>query len=208
MKYYARGYQTRDFYKKRNALRGRVCYTPPIFPSLVMRTRSALLALAYSMTLLPTAAFAVTEADLTETEKKAIFRPCLTVDSDAIERCKTRQLARLKITTSGVRGIPTNAQDLYERMDLGGAKRRIEAQRARLIESRDSVKGRKTYREYDPATDANVAQASYVGDLRAERLKCQLESPGRPRALCFDRVAQKYRKIMQENSGSKQEIAK
>ena len=168
-----------------------------------MRFRTALVTLLYSLSLLPaTALAAVEKADLTPEEQKIIFRPCTTVDSDKVLRCEARQLARLNIAKDGIHSLPTAAHDLYEKIDLGGALRRKQAERARLAELRELRKGRRTYSQYDPKEDPNVAQASYVGDLRLARLKCQYEKPGRPRSLCFDKVAQQYRDIMRAQRGS------
>jgi hypothetical protein len=98
---------------------------------------------------------------------------------------------------------PTQAIQLYDRMDLGKQHLRNTVQRQRTVENRREVAvNRKTYSQYTPVQDLNSQKRSYVNELKYARLQCMLEPHGRQRNLCFDRVANTARKLMRANSGS------
>lgn len=178
----------------------KLVYTLHAFPFYTMIIRRFIALLSLFGTLAPVTAFALTEAELSESDKRAIFRPCETVDSDAVERCKARQLAKVNIGTSSERR-PTDALNLYKSLDLGGAQKKSTAIRTRADLLKELRKSRTTYKQYDPTTDPLNAQKSYIGDLRKEKLQCQLMPAGRPKSICFDQVAQKYRKVMKNDEG-------
>jgi hypothetical protein len=138
----------------------------------------------------------------TPEEAAKLFRVCERLDADDQPRCRARQLERSR-KEWGLSN-PRDAQQLYDSFDLGQFHLRTRLKEERRREFAQSRRTRTTYRQFQPTDDVNTRRRPYINDLRQRRLDCMLESPGRPRKLCFDKLTGDARKLMKRERGSNQ----
>lgn len=130
-----------------------------------------------------------------------IYRPCKrTTEQDRV-RCEARALLSWQQSLRQTR-TPRHAIEVYKDMDMGQGDLRKRLQAERLQQSIERGKARKSYRQLEPTDDINTERHGYLKDLRAARLQCMLERPGRPRSMCLNKIAREARDAMRATRGS------
>lgn len=161
-----------------------------------MRIPPSLLLAACLVPLLPgTVSARVRVPEITSAQKTLLFRICQNLGPDRIERCQARQLERAKRT--GGMSKPTDAQELYDKMDRGqgNLRKRLILERRTKYQI-EVAKTRKTFGERTPTEDVNTARIPYLNELRAAQLTCMVAPPGRQRSNCLKDLNDTFQKKM------------
>lgn len=151
---------------------------------------------------LPVSVLAVeTYEDIPEDVQVRIFRPCTRFDDADQVRCKAREAQKWR--QKGTLNLPHKDFEFRDAQDFGQGHLRARLRAERRLHFQKQAATRRTYRQFQPTDDPNTRRRPYINDIRAERLRCMLLSPGRPRALCLDALANKARAEMREASATR-----
>ena len=125
--------------------------------------------------------------NLTEREKRILFRVCSRADDRSRIRCFVRQLE--KMGYDGNRTLPTGAYEVYTELDQTRVRSQQNAKQTIQDRITERLKDRRTFGNFVPTVDINTQRLDYVNVIRLERLRCMRDvAPGRPRALCLDQL--------------------
>ena len=147
----------------------------------------------------PAFAMAATYDSLSQDQKVQLYRSCKTAADKT--RCEARQLARLKAQAAH---DPTQAQELYDAMDLGKARLRNRERQTRVTENKREIETtRKTYGQLEWTDDANTRRRDFLNELRLRRLSCMRDAkPGVQRRTCLDQLGNEMRENMKKPSSA------